>query len=76
MFLLFTKRGQTPCSLYNDHVGLGAFGMAKFEIRGKKILEIFLDMSSGYVLTFSNKTFSEFFADNFNINIYDDKYEY
>ena len=31
-------------------------------------------MEGGYVLDFSNRTFSEFFEDEFGINIYDDKY--
>lgn len=30
----------------------------------------------GYVLDFSDRTFSEFFDDEFRINIYDDKYDY
>lgn len=34
----------------------------------------FLGMDSGYVLNFSNRTFSDFFVENFKINIYDDKY--
>jgi hypothetical protein len=32
-------------------------------------------MEGGYVLDFSNRTFSEFFEDEFGINIYDDKYQ-
>jgi hypothetical protein len=32
-------------------------------------------MSSGYVLDFSNRSFSEFFEDEFGINIYQPKYE-
>jgi hypothetical protein len=32
-------------------------------------------MEGGYVLDFSNRTFSEFFEDEFRINIYDDKYQ-
>ena len=48
--------------------------IAKFEIQGKKIIEKFLGMDSGYVLNFSNRTFSDFFVENFKINIYDDKY--
>ncbi len=32
------------------------------------------DMQGGYVLDFSNRTFSEFFEDEFRINIYDEKY--
>ncbi len=48
--------------------------IAKFEIQEKKILEKFLGMDSGYVLNFSNRTFSDFFIENFKINIYDNKY--
>lgn len=48
--------------------------IVKFEIQEKKILEKFLGMDSGSVLNFSNRTFSEFFMENFKINIYDDKY--
>jgi hypothetical protein len=32
-------------------------------------------MGSGYVLDFSNRTFAEFFEDEFGINIYHEKYE-
>jgi hypothetical protein len=31
-------------------------------------------MGSGYVLDFSNRTFAEFFEDEFGINIYHEKY--
>lgn len=48
--------------------------ISKFEIQEKKILEKFLGMDSGYVLNFSNRTFSDFFIENFKINIYDNKY--
>ena len=39
-------------------------------------LEQLLEMSSGYVLDFSNRTFQEFFLESLNIDIYDDKYNY
>jgi len=42
----------------------------------KMKLEKLFGMNSGWVLDFSNRTFSEFFAHTFNINIYDAKYEY
>ena len=42
----------------------------------KRKLENELDMSSGYVLNFSNRTFDEFFTDYLGINIYSDKYNY
>lgn len=39
----------------------------------RKIDEIF-DMKSGYVLDFSNRTFDEFFEDEFDLDIYDEEY--
>lgn len=39
----------------------------------RKIDEIF-DMQNGYVLGFSNRLMAEFFEDEFDIEIYDDKY--
>lgn len=41
----------------------------------KRKLERALGMGSGYVANFSNKTFSEFFLDNFGIDIYDRRYD-
>ncbi len=40
-----------------------------------KLLDELFEMGSGYVLDFSNQTFSEFFGDELGINIYDPKYE-
>jgi Abortive infection C-terminus len=40
----------------------------------RQIDQIF-GMEGGYVLDFSNRTFSEFFEDEFGINIYDAKYQ-
>lgn len=40
----------------------------------KMKLEKFLEMSGGYVLDFSNRTFLEFVAEHTNLNIYDEKY--
>ncbi len=37
-------------------------------------LEKIFEMSSGYVLDFSNRTFQDFFIDNINIDIYDEKF--
>lgn len=48
--------------------------IAKFEIQEKKIIEKFLGMESGYVLNFTNSKLSDFFLENFNLNIYDEKY--
>ena len=39
-------------------------------------LEKLLEMGSGYVLDFSNRTFQEFALENLNIDIYDEKYNY
>ena len=39
-----------------------------------RVIDNAFGMGSGYVLDFSNRTFSEFFDDEFQINIYDDKY--
>ncbi|NEO31281.1 MAG: abortive infection family protein [Symploca sp. SIO3C6] len=38
-------------------------------------LEDALGMRNGYVLKFSNQTFAEFFAKNFDVDIYDAKYD-
>jgi hypothetical protein len=42
----------------------------------KRKLERAFGMGSGYVLNFSNRTFSEFFMDGFGIDIYNTKYDY
>ncbi len=42
----------------------------------KNLLERLFGMSSGYVLHFSDRTFSEYFADSHAIDIYTPKYEY
>ena len=42
----------------------------------KRKLERALGMGDGYVLGFSNRTFDEFFADYFSVDIYDAKYDY
>lgn len=42
----------------------------------KRKLERTLQMESGYVLNFSNRTFDEFFANELGIEIYDAKYDY
>lgn len=42
----------------------------------KIMLERLLDMESGYVLEFTNRTFQEFILENSNIDIYDEKYNY
>ena len=50
--------------------------MANLKTTDKKLLEKLLEMESGYVLNFSDRTMEEFFKDNFGINIYDEKYNY
>ncbi|NDJ25523.1 CHAT domain-containing protein [Nostoc sp. B(2019)] len=42
----------------------------------KRKIEKLLEMSSGYVLDFSNRTFQEFIVESTGIDIYDDKYAY
>lgn len=42
----------------------------------KRKIEKFFGMETGYVLDFSNKTFSEFVFESVRIEIYDDKYDY
>lgn len=41
----------------------------------KKILEKLFKMESGYVLSFSDKSMERFFKDDFDIAIYDEKYD-
>ena len=50
--------------------------MARLSTSEKIKLEKLFDMASGYVIDFSNRTFSEFFKDNFGIDIYQSKYDY
>jgi hypothetical protein len=41
-----------------------------------RVFDDAFDMHGGYVLNFSDRTFSEFFDDEFGINIYDEKYQF
>jgi len=50
--------------------------MAYLNTQDKKVLEKLFQMESGYVLNFSDRTISEFFRDDLNINIYSKKYDY
>ena len=50
--------------------------MAKLTVVEREQLETLFDMSGGYVLNFSNRTFAEFFADKLGIDIYDDRYRH
>ena len=50
--------------------------MANLTSIEKLKLEKLLEMSGGYVLDFSNRTFQEFILDNCQIDIYNKKYDY
>lgn len=49
--------------------------MSSLTTAEKRNFEILLGMSSGYVLHFSDKTFAEFFLEDFSINIDHEKYQ-
>jgi len=48
--------------------------MVKLRRSEARTIDEALDMTSGYVLDFSDRTMAEFFEDHFGIEIYDDKY--
>lgn len=50
--------------------------MADLSSIEKLKIEKLFDMGTGYVIDFSNRTFSEFILDNMGIEIYDSKYDY
>lgn len=50
--------------------------MADLNFTEKKLLEKLLEMESGYVLDFSNRTFQEFVFDSIGVDIYEEKYDY
>lgn len=50
--------------------------MSEFSGLDKRKFEKLFDMSTGYVMDFSNRTFQEYIFDTLNIDIYDPKYEY
>jgi len=50
--------------------------MANLNSIEKLRLEKFFDMSGGYVLDFTNRSYQEFILDNIQIDIYDAKYNY
>lgn len=50
--------------------------MANLLTNDKQILEKLFQMGGGYVLNFSDRTMDEFFRDDLNIEIYDEKYNY
>src|SRR5258705_7985092 len=49
--------------------------MASVKRSDMRLVDQVFGMESGYVLDFSNRTFSEFFEDEFGINIYEEKYQ-
>lgn len=48
--------------------------MSSLKMVERACLEDLFDMSGGYVIDFSNRTFGEFFRESLNINIYSEKY--
>ncbi len=50
--------------------------MSDLSNQEKRKLEQLLNMASGYVLDFSNRTFADFILDSTGRNIYDDRYSY
>lgn len=50
--------------------------MASLKRSEMRIFDDAFDMHGGYVLDFSDRTFSEFFEDEFGINIYQEKYRF
>src|ERR1700732_710722 len=50
--------------------------MVKLKHSEMRIIDDAFATGSGYVLDFSNKTFAEFFDDDFGIDIYAQKYDY
>ena len=50
--------------------------MADLSSIEKLKIEKLFDMGTGYVIDFSNRTFSEFILENMGIEIYDSKYDY
>ena len=50
--------------------------MANLSTTDKQILEKLFQMAGGYILNFTNQTFSEFFRDDLRIEIYNSKYNY
>jgi hypothetical protein len=55
---------------------LEAIAMSNLTSKDKMYLEKILQMGSGYVLDFSDRTMGEFFLDSVGISIYADEYDY
>src|SRR5690242_13962195 len=63
-------------ALFTDRPVCYCASMANLMAGEKRKLERLLDMGSGYVLGFSNRTFSEFVLDSTGREIYSAKYDY
>src|SRR5271165_1194287 len=50
--------------------------MAPLNTNEKQVLEKLFQMSSGYVLNFSDRSMGEFFQDDVGVDIYDPRYNY
>lgn len=50
--------------------------MSSLDTNDKQVLEKLFQMSGGYVLNFSDRTFGEYFRDDLSVDIYDEKYNY
>lgn len=57
------------------HKEFSGAGLPKLKQSQIRRLDRLLEMRDGYVLDFSNRTFSEFFEDEFGFDIYQEKYE-
>lgn len=50
--------------------------MSNLTTKDKSYLEKLFQMQSGYVLDFFDRTMAEFFSQNLDVEIYDEKYNY
>ncbi len=50
--------------------------MSSLTTNEKQVLEKLFQMGNGYVLNFTDRRFAEFFTDDVNVDIYDQKYNY
>jgi hypothetical protein len=58
------------------HTFIEKYKMSDLNFKEKRILERILEMGSGYVLDFSNRTMQEFFIDSMGVDIYIEKYSF
>ncbi|HIF5832680.1 TPA: TIR domain-containing protein [Vibrio parahaemolyticus] len=63
------RAGIRPYILYSKKMRL----KMALDSKEQRVIERYFDMGTGYVLNYSNRTFSQFF-DQFNIDIYDNRY--